>query len=182
MTVRPEDLIREHRLADGRTVTIRPIRPDDANRERDFLTALSPESRYLRFQRWVAAPSDDLIHFLTDVDLERHLALVCVFPRDGEEEFVGQARYVANPDGTSCEFSIVVADSWQKTGIAGILMDDLMQAARERGLRRMEGLVLSSNVSMLQFAHALGFEVSPVPQDLTTMRIVKRLTGDPQRR
>jgi acetyltransferase len=175
MAVHPENLIREHRLVDSRTVTIRPIRPDDAKRERDFLTALSGESRYLRFQRWVAAPSEDLIHFLTDVDPERHMALVCVFPRDHDEELVGEARYVANPYGKSCEFSIVVADSWQKTGIAGILMDDLMRAARERGLTFMEGLVLSSNVPMLHFAHALGFEVSPVPEDLTTMRIVKRL-------
>src|SRR5512145_418254 len=103
MAAHPENLIREHRLADGRTVTIRPIRPDDAKRERDFLTALSAESRYLRFQRWVAAPTDDLVHFLTDVDFERHLALVCVFPRDHEEELVGQARYVANADGKSCE-------------------------------------------------------------------------------
>jgi hypothetical protein len=61
-------------------------------------------------------------------------------------------------------------------------MDDLMRAARERGLTLMEGLVLSSNVSMLRFAHALGFEVTPIPEDLTTMRIVKRLGGGPQRK
>jgi acetyltransferase len=181
MALYPANLIREHRLADSRTVTIRPIRPDDGGREKDFLTALSGESRYLRFQRWVAAPSNDLIHFLTDVDYERHLALVCAVRRDQDEELVGEARYVANPDGKSCEFSIVIADSWQKTGIAGILMDDLMRAARERGLTLMEGLVLSSNVSMLRFAHALGFEVTPIPEDLTTMRIVKRLGGGPQR-
>jgi len=175
MTGYPADLIREHLLADGRTVTIRPIRPDDGNRAKDFLTALSGESRYLRFQRWVAAPSNDLIHFLTDVDFERHLALVCTVPHDHDEELVGEARYVANPDGKGCEFSIVIADSWQKTGIAGLLMDALIRAARERGLTLMEGLVLSSNVAMLRFARALGFEVSLVPEDLTTTRIVKRL-------
>jgi acetyltransferase len=175
MAVYPANLIHEHRLADGRTVTIRPIRPDDGTREKDFLTALSGESRYLRFQRWVAAPSDDLIHFLTDVDFERHLALVCTAPRDHDEELVGEARYVANPNGKSCEFSIVIADAWQKSGIAGLLMDALIRAARERGLTHMEGLVLSSNVAMLRFAHALGFEVSAVPEDRTTMRIVKRL-------
>jgi len=43
MAVYPADLIQEHRLLDGRTVTIRPIRPDDRDREKDFLTALSGE-------------------------------------------------------------------------------------------------------------------------------------------
>jgi acetyltransferase len=162
-------------------VTVRPIRPGDRRRERDFLAALSAESRYLRFQRWVGAPSADLIHFLTEVDFERHVALVCTVPRDGDEELIGEARYVANPDDNSCEFSIVIADAWQKSGIAGILMDDLMRAARHRGIMLMEGLVLTSNVAMLHFAHALGFEVSAVPEDLTTMRIVKRLASGPPR-
>lgn len=177
----PADLVRAHRLADGRSVTVRPIRPGDGKREQDFLAALSAESRYMRFQRWVAAPSADLIHFLTEVDFDRHVALVCTVARDGDEELIGEARYVANPDGNSCEFSIVIADAWQKSGIAGILMDDLMRAARSRGIALMEGLVLSSNVPMLHFAHALGFEVNAVPEDLTTMRIVKRLGGGPQR-
>jgi len=123
----------------------------------------------------VAAPSNDLIHFLTDIDYERHLALVCTVPRDHDEELVGEARYVANSDGKSCELGIVIADPWQKTGIAGLLMDALIRAARERGLTRMEGLVLSSNVAMLRFAHALGFEVSLVPEDVTTTQIVKKL-------
>jgi len=46
----PGQLARTHRLFDGRTVTIRPIRPDDFARERRFLEELSGESRYLRFQ------------------------------------------------------------------------------------------------------------------------------------
>lgn len=54
--------------------------------------------------------------------------------------------------------------------------------ARARGLTRMEGLVLSSNATMLHFAHALGFEATLSPEELTTMRIVKRLRPGPQRK
>jgi acetyltransferase len=165
----------QHHLLDGRTVTIRAIRRDDAEREKGFLAALSGESLYLRFQRWMSAPFDELIRFLTQVDLDRHLALVCTAPSDRGEELVGEARYVVNPAGDSCEFGIVIADAWHKSGIAGLLMDALIAAARERGLRRMEGLVLTGNFPMLRFARGLGFELSIAPDDPTITRIVKRL-------
>jgi acetyltransferase len=171
----PTHLVRERRLTDGRTVTIRPIRADDGERVRAFLAAASEESRYKRFQKWIDVPSNGLVHFLTDIDYDRHLALVCTRGGDADEEIVGEARFMANPDGTSCDFGILILDAWYRTGIAGILMDALIRAARARGLATMESLVLANNTPMLRFAHALGFEVEPIEGDLTTVRIERRL-------
>jgi len=178
----PTELIRGHRLHDGRSVTIRPIRADDEERVREFLAGTSEDSRYLRYHKWVHSPSDKLVHFMTDVDYDRHLAFVCTVDTDGRERLVGEARYVANPGGESCDFGILIEDAWRKTGIAGLLMEALIRAARARGFGSMEGLVLSENTAMLRFAHALGFEVVPEPGDLTTMRIVLRLQRDPGER
>ena len=171
----PAHLAREHRLFDGRPVTVRPIRPEDGALVREFLNELSGESKYMRFQKWVHAPSDKLIHFLTDVDYDRHMALVCTARHGDRDEIIGEARYVAAPDGRSCELGIVIADAWRKSGTAGILMEALIHAAQERGLARMEGLVLSSNAEMLRFVRALGFETEPAPEDRTLMRISKIL-------
>lgn len=171
----PAHLVHEHRLADGRIVTIRPIRRDDDARERDFLDHLSPDTWYLRFHKFVSAPSDKLVHFFTDIDYDQHMAFVCVARHDGTEEVVGEARYVVIPHSRSCDFGIMIADDWHKTGIAGLLMEALIRAARERGLEQMEGLVLTSNTTMLRFARALGFEVRPMTDDPTTKLIVKTL-------
>jgi acetyltransferase len=171
----PAQLVTQRRLRDGRTVTIRPIRAEDAPLERAFVQRLSGETRYLRFQKWVQSPSDRLIHFLTEVDYDRHLALVCAFEGESGEEVVGEARYVANAGGESCELGIVIADAWQKSGIAGLLMNALLDAARARGLKSMEGVVFSTNRDMLRFVRALGFEVKPEPGDRTMMRIEKAL-------
>jgi acetyltransferase len=171
----PAHLARERRLFDGRTVTIRPVRSDDGVREHDFFSEMSGESRYLRFHKWVHAPSDKLIHFLTDIDYDRHMAFVCTEMQADGEQLVGEARYVVNPDGKGCEFGVVIADSWHKTGIAGLLMEALIRTARERGLAIMEGIVLTRNAEMIRFARGLGFEVQPVPDDPTTVRIVKKL-------
>src|SRR5512144_3203312 len=95
----PDELVQSHRLFDGRTVTIRPIGAEDADRVRDLLAATSEESRYMRFHKWVHAPSNTMIHFMTDVDYDRHMALVCSVAHEHGEELVGEARYVANPGG-----------------------------------------------------------------------------------
>ena len=142
---------------------------------RNFLYGSSGETRYRRFLKWVSAPSDKLVHFMTDVDYEQHMALVCTVAHGHGEEVVGEASYVANPEGTSCEFAIMIEDSWQKTGVAGLLMDCLTRAARDRGITLMEGLVLSANPTMLRFARALGFETCRLAEDPNTVRITKKL-------
>ena len=78
-------------------------------------------------------------------------------------------------NGTSCDFAIVIADDWHRTGIAGLLMSALIHTARAHGLATMESQVLSWNTDMLRFARGLGFEIEHPPGDMSTVRIVKKL-------
>lgn len=167
----PAHLVRERHLADGRSVTVRPIRAGDEPGERQFFDHLSGQTKHLRFFKFTQALNDKLIHFFTHIDYDRHMAFVC----EHAGELVGEARYVANPDGRSCEFGIVIADDWHHSGVAGLLMDALIDAARARGLATMEGMVLGSNAAMLQFAATLGFELEPQPYEPALVRVVKRL-------
>ena len=171
----PLHLARKRTLADGRVVTIRPIRADDEVQTRDFYDHLSQESRQMRFMKFVKALSDRLIHFFTHIDYAQHMAFVCEAEVDGKPALVGEARYVANPDGRSCEFGVVIADDWHGSGIAGLLMEALIRAARAQRLETMEGLVLRDNHDMLKFVRALGFEAAPDPVESTLMRAVKKL-------
>lgn len=172
----PAQLVCERRLRDGRTVTLRPIRHGDERAELAFLNGLSKESLHARFMKWVQSPSEKLAHYFSDVDYQRHMAFVCaVNAGNGDEQLVGEARYVVNPDGVSCEFGVVVADAWRKSGIAGLLMEALIRTARTRGLQRMESTVLRTNSAMLRFARALGFTVRVIDDDPATVTITKML-------
>jgi acetyltransferase len=171
----PLHLARKRALADGRSVTIRPIRADDEMATRDFFDHLSADARQMRFMKYVKALSDKMIHFFTHVDYEKHMAFVCEAEIGGRPALVGEARYVANPDGRSCEFGVVIADDWHGSGIAGLLMEALIRAARAQRLETMEGLVLRDNHDMLKFVRALGFEAAPDPVESTLMRAVKKL-------
>ena len=171
----PAELARSRTLADGRKVTIRPVRAEDARAERSFFDALSPEAKRMRFMKFVGAVSDELIHFFTDIDYDRRMAFVCEAGEGPAARIVGEARYAANPDTRSCEFGVVIADDWHKSGIAGLLMDELIHYARARRFETIDGLVLRENREMLKFTHALGFEAAAMPEDPTLMRVVKKL-------
>ena len=155
----PAELISQRYLFDGTPVTIRPIRADDKPMEQEFVQHLSADSRYKRFMSTLKELPPGKLKYLTEIDYVRHLALVAIIQRDGHEVEIGVARYVAGPSGTDCEFAIAIDDEWQGSGVAGILMLSLIDAARARGMRRMEAFILASNDKMIKFARQLGFDV-----------------------
>jgi acetyltransferase len=171
----PADLVRKRYLFDGSEVMIRPIRPEDATMEQDFVQHLSPESRYKRFMSTIKELTPGKLKYLTEIDYVRHLALVAIMQRDGEEIEIGVARYIAGPTGSECEFAIAIDDEWQGSGVAGILMLTLIDAARQRGMTGMEGFILASNDKMLKFARQLGFKLHRDADDPGTIRAVRAL-------
>jgi acetyltransferase len=103
------------------------------------------------------------------------MAFVATVQRDGCEVEIGDARYVMNPDGESCEFGIAVDDEWHGSGVAGLLMAHLITTAKARGLKVMEGLVLATNHKMLKFARQLGFTAHRGGDDWETVRVALSL-------
>jgi acetyltransferase len=61
------------------------------------------------------------------------------------------------------------------TGPAGILTQELIDVARSRGLRTMEGFVLATNTRMLRFARQLDFQARHEVDDRDTVRVVRAL-------
>jgi len=145
-------------LADDLDVVVRPIRPEDANIERDFVNNLSDQSKYFRFMNHMNKISPLMLARFTQIDYDREMALVVVV-EDGSPEahMIGVARYICNPDGQSCEFALTIADAWQQKGLGRQLLQRLMDVAGSRGLEIMEGDVLAQNSKMLRLCKALGF-------------------------
>ena len=156
----PEHLVSTWTAPDGTRVTIRPIRPEDAAIERDFVNALSPETKYLRFMSTLKELTPAMLTRFTQIDYDRDMALVAVVQEGVSEREIGVCRYVRNPDGASCEFAIVVAEAWQRRGLGRHLRARLIAIARERGIDRMTGQVLLANPGMLDLLAKLGFTLS----------------------
>ncbi|MEP6657641.1 MAG: GNAT family N-acetyltransferase [Betaproteobacteria bacterium] len=155
----PVELVSDIVLADGTALHVRPIMPEDAELERAFVAGLSEETRYLRFFYQLHELTPSMLARFTQVDYDRELALVAIRAMDGKPAFVSVARYVCNADLESAEFAVVVADAWQRRGAGRVLMQQLIAAARTRGVGRLEGTVLRSNHKMLRFTESLGFVI-----------------------
>ena len=161
----PTHLVSNWQLADGTDVTIRPIRPEDVWLVQDFVKNLSEEARYFRFMKSVEALSETLLIRFTQIDYSREMALIAVQNEHDKEVELGVTRYAINPDGQSCEFALVIADSMRGTGLGYKLMTTLMDIARTRGLKRIEGEVLKNNTSMLKLMKRLGFDAKTSEDD-----------------
>jgi acetyltransferase len=161
----PRQLVHEVQLADGTTITVRPIRPEDTELEQEFVRNLSLESRRFRFMQGLSRLTTEMLIRFTQLDYDRELALIAVRKTEAGVEELGVARYVGDNDERGCEFAIVVADAWQKRGIASQLMRALIAAARDRHFTHMHGDVLADNYRMLSWMARLGFEVVTHPED-----------------
>jgi acetyltransferase len=171
----PGHLFSKQQLPDGISLVIRPIRPEDALIEREFVQHLSPESKYLRFMHALTELTPGMLARFTQIDYDREMALIAVVKQDKQDIEIGVARYIINADGESCEFAIVVADEWRHRGIAGRLMDKLLESARDKGLEVMEGFVLASNKEMIEFCKSMNFVIEPDDEDPHLVRVRKKL-------
>jgi acetyltransferase len=111
----------------------------------------------------------------TQIDYDREMALIAVIKQGEQDVEIGVARYIINADGVSCEFAIVVADEWRHRGIAGRLMDKLLESARDKGLEVMEGFVLENNHEMIDFCKSMDFVVERDHDDPHLVRVRKDL-------
>jgi RimJ/RimL family protein N-acetyltransferase len=161
----PRELEETVTLKNGATVLLRPIRPEDAELERAFVAALSPQTLYRRFMMPVKELSPQLIERFTQIDYDRELALVALHDEDGgppggaNSRIVGVARIIPTWEDGVAEFAIVVGDWMQHSGLGRELMTRMFEACRTRGYRIIEGAVLGENLSMLRFCERLGFTV-----------------------
>lgn len=171
----PTHLVNRWQLADGTDITIRPIRPEDAALVQAFVRNLSEQSRFFRFMNSVQELSQSMLVRFTQIDYSREMALIAVTEDHGIEVELGVARYACNPDGESCEFALVIADSMHGKGLGQKLMNALMDAARTKGMKVMEGEVLRNNKDMLHLMERLGFEVNTSVDDDSIKAVRKEL-------
>lgn len=167
-------------LKDGKTVTVRPILPGDAEAIRALHARLSPETRYLRFFSPLPQLSDRMLARFTQVDYADRMALVALLGRD----IIGVGRYDRLPGSDEAEVAFVVDDAHQGRGLGTLLLEHLALAAREAGIRRFVAETLPHNQRMLAvFADAgfaertrladgvvhVAFDIAPTPASVAAM-------------
>jgi len=161
----PADWERIATTRDGAPFRVRPIRPDDEDRERRFISRLSPESRYRRMMNAMKELPPALLHQFVHVDYDHDMAFVALTGEPPNEEIIGVARYGQDRGGPGCEFAVVVADAWQARGVGATLMGLLFEYAHARGVHTLHGEILADNAQMIELAHWLGMKTKQCAED-----------------
>jgi acetyltransferase len=164
LAIRPYPRELEERIEwRGRSLLLRPIRPEDTERHLDFLRKLSPEDirmRVFHTRRYIA-PSE--LARLTQIDYEREMAFVAVAGDDAGET-LGVVRAVTDPENARAEFGIVVRSDLKGQGLGSMLFAKIIRYCRERGTQRLVGDVLLENNGMLAMARRNGFTIDRSPE------------------
>jgi acyl-CoA synthetase (NDP forming)/RimJ/RimL family protein N-acetyltransferase len=132
-------------LTDGSTVFIRAAGPADAEAVRAMHAAMSPDNLYLRF------------FSLSPHNAEREAARVCRERGPDHaallawlgDRLVGVASYEPAAESGTAEVAFAVPDDMHGRGIATLLLEHLVSAARERGLHAFTAEALPENRAML---------------------------------
>jgi GNAT superfamily N-acetyltransferase len=138
-------------LPDGTGVLVRPIRPADAEALIALHARLSADTIYRRYfsARPHLAPAD--VDRFTRVDGRVRFALVAIRGSD----LVAVARYEGRPGEPSAELAVVVDDALQHQGLGRLLLERLLDVAREAGLGELAADVLVGNAAMLSLLRRL---------------------------
>jgi GNAT superfamily N-acetyltransferase len=127
------------------------LEPTDGSELRRFFYRLSPETIYRRFHSPITRPEQAHPRFLLDIDHRDREAVVAVV--DGE--IVGVARYARRSGTCSAEVAVVVADGWQRQGIATRLISALGGFALEAGIERFTMTMQADNTPVLRLMKRL---------------------------
>jgi GNAT superfamily N-acetyltransferase len=123
----------------------------DGSQLRRFFFRLSPETLYRRFHSPIVRPEQAHPERLLDVDQHDREAVVAVV----EDEIVGVARYFRRPGSVTAEVAVVVADAWQRRGVATRLVTVLAELAVSAGVRQLYLAMQADNRPVLQLARRL---------------------------
>jgi GNAT superfamily N-acetyltransferase len=83
-------------------------------------------------------------HAFANVDYHRRMAVVAEVDHGKEPELVGVARYGPSDEGTA-DIGLVVADGWQGLGLGSLLLEEILRAGEQRGIRAFSAAVLTDN-------------------------------------
>jgi acetyltransferase len=147
------------RLRDGRTVILRPIKPEDEPLWLEMFQNFSEESiRYRFFQILKDTPHETRVRYC-NIDYDREIAIVAELTEEGRKKILGVARVSIEPDGKTGEIAFIVADPWQGLGLGTKLVDFVLEICADMKLETIYAIMLADNYRAMGLMKKMGFKV-----------------------
>jgi acetyltransferase len=147
------------KLRDGRTVILRPIKPEDEPLWLEMFQNFSEESiRYRFFQILKDTPHETRIRY-TNIDYDREIAIVPELTENGRRKILGVARVSIEPGGKAGEIAFIVADPWQGLGLGTKMVDYVLEISKDMKLETIYAIMLADNYRAIDLMKKMGFTI-----------------------
>lgn len=145
------------RAYDGRELRLRGIEPGDVAALQRCFGRLSPQEVRRRFLHAMSVLAAPMAQRLCHIDPAIEAAFVLMDETQHPAEMRGVGRIYVDEATDSAEFSVLVEQDWTRIGLGALLLQQLVDDGRKRGLNEIWGHVLMENRPMLQLCKELGF-------------------------
>jgi acetyltransferase len=150
------------KLRDGRSVLLRPIKPEDEPMWLEMFQNFSEQSiRYRFFQIIKDTPHETRVRYC-NIDYDREIAIVPELTEDGRRKILGVVRVGIEPDGKTGEIAFIVADPWQGLGLGTKLVDYAIEICKDMKLETLYAIMLPDNYRAISLMRKMGFKIANI--------------------
>ncbi|VVB89363.1 Acetate--CoA ligase [ADP-forming] I [uncultured archaeon] len=157
------------KLRDGRTVILRPIKPEDEPMWLEMFHTLSEETIRYRFFELIKEPiAHEFSVRYANIDYDREMAIAAEMEVGGVRKMLGVVRLAIEPDGKTGEIAFGVADPWQGLGLGLKMVDYMIEICIDRKLEEIHAVMLPDNHRAIKLMGEMGFSLE-YPNDGTVI-------------
>ncbi|MFG1593659.1 GNAT family N-acetyltransferase [Halobacteriovorax sp. CON-3] len=162
----------EHR---GEKYVIRSVSEKDQEKLIEAFKMASHRTLSSRFLAAKKSLSKKDLELFTCPDYVNHVALTVMKQSEEGELPVGSTRFYRDSDHSpKAEFAVTVIDKYHRMGFGGILIDHLIEAAKERKIKEIYGTASTGNHAVLGLLKSRG-EVFIEPETMGIVNIRLKL-------
>jgi len=153
------------KLRDGRTVLLRPIKPEDEPLWLEMFQNFSEESIRYRFFHIIKDTPHEMRIRYCNIDYDREIAIVPELTENEKRKILGVVRVPILPDQKTGEVAVIVADPWQGLGLGSKMVDYMIEICKDKGLETIYGVMLSDNYRAIELFKKMGFATKYLGDD-----------------
>jgi acetyltransferase len=147
------------KLRDGRTVLLRPIKPEDEPSWLEMFQNFSEKSLRNRFFNVIKdAPHEMRVRYC-NIDYDREIAIVVEITEDMRKKIVGVVRVPIEPNGKKGEIAFIVADPWQGLGLGSKMVDHVIEICKDKKLETIYAIMMNDNHNAINLVRKMGFNI-----------------------
>ncbi len=147
------------RLRDGRSILLRPIKPEDESLWLKMFQNFSEESIRYRFFHIIKDTPHEMRARYCNIDYAREMGIVAELEEKGQRQILGVVRLIIEQGGKTGEIAFIVADPWQGLGLGSKMLDHMIEICKDSGLHNVYALTLPDNYRAIRLLKQRGFTI-----------------------